>query len=166
MSITKAVKLHLILTVSSLLILGSLLFAEAAQAETLISPVTVHETVHDPVSLLKTSSLGPGTKIKETPAMKSWKAIFCAMTSTLVILVTVSAATAQSNAQSQAQPPVSRESSLVCGPRDAAVAELVGDLGEQIIGRGLSHNGQAMLEVFKSETGSWTVIVTDVNGVS
>ena len=90
--------------------------------------------------------------------MKSWKAIFCAMTAALVILLTVSAV--------WAQPPISEDRQLICGPRDAAVAELVGDFGEQVIGRGLSHNGQAMLEVFKSETGSWTVIVTDINGVS
>ena len=65
-----------------------------------------------------------------------------------------------------AQPPLTEESPLMCGPRDAAVAELVGNFGEHAIGRGLSENGQAMLEVFKSESGSWTIIVTDAKGVS
>ena len=52
------------------------------------------------------------------------------------------------------QPIHAEDTALICGPRDAAVAELVGDFGEQVVGRGLSKNGQAMLEVFKGETGS------------
>jgi len=63
-------------------------------------------------------------------------------------------------------PSYADDSQLNCGPRDVAVAELAGDLGEQVIGRGLSLNGKAMLEVFKGESGSWTVIVTDTNGIS
>ena len=98
--------------------------------------------------------------------MKSWKAIFCTLTSALVILLTVSVASVQAQAQSPAQGPVEEQSPLICGPRDAAIAELVGDFGEQVIGRGLSNNGQAKLEVFKSETGTWTIIVTDTKGVS
>ena len=99
--------------------------------------------------------------------MKSWKAAVYALASALasalmilllVILFTVSVA--------WAQPPASEQNQLVCGPRDSAVAELVGEFDERVIGRGLTQNGQAMIELFRSEAGSWTVIVTDANGVS
>ena len=45
MSITKAIKFHLILAVTSLMILGGLLFATSAQAESSSAPVTLHKTV-------------------------------------------------------------------------------------------------------------------------
>ena len=98
--------------------------------------------------------------------MKLWTVALSALTSisvsALVILMLVSATWAQSSDRA----PGAQVTQHVCGPRDAAVAELVGDFEERVIGRGLSENGQAMLEVFKSESGSWTVIVTDTYGVS
>ena len=80
----------------------------------------------------------------------------------LVLLMLIPVAWAQSSDLL----PLTKESPLVCGPREAAVGELVGIFGERAIGRGLSENGQTMLELFKSESGSWTVIVTDTQGVS
>lgn len=104
-----------------------------------------------------------GDQEKETQTMKTLKAILSAPSLSLValalaILVLVS--------MTWVQPSHADESQLNCGPRDVAVAELAGDLGERVIGRGLSQNGKAMVEIFKSESGSWTVIVTDTNGVS
>ena len=43
---------------------------------------------------------------------------------------------------------------------------LEGQYGEKVSGRGLAQEGRAMVELFRSETGSWTLIVTDVNGRS
>jgi len=45
MTISKTVKLHLALAVSSILVLGSLLFAAPVQAKTVSTPVTAHKTV-------------------------------------------------------------------------------------------------------------------------
>lgn len=90
--------------------------------------------------------------------MKFLKAILSTVSLALVLFLTVPATWAQSSDNQSNQ--------LICGPRDAAVAELTGDFGEHVIGRGLSQDGQAMLEILKSDSGSWTIIVTDVNGVS
>lgn len=54
----------------------------------------------------------------------------------------------------------------LCVLRDAAVAKLEGQYKEQVVGRGLAKGGRAMVELFVSNTGSWTVVVTDVNGRS
>ena len=37
---------------------------------------------------------------------------------------------------------------------------------EQIVARGLTQEGKAMFELFTSEGGSWTLIVTDTEGKS
>lgn len=54
----------------------------------------------------------------------------------------------------------------LCLPRDAAVARLDGQYAEKVFGRGLVQGGRAMIEVFVSKTGTWTVLITDVNGQS
>ncbi len=90
--------------------------------------------------------------------MKSLTALLSTMASVAAILFLVSTV--------WAEPPAAKDVQQICAPRDAAVAELVGEFEEHVIGRGLSHNGQAMIELFRSETGSWTVMATDVNGVS
>ena len=53
-----------------------------------------------------------------------------------------------------------------CAPREAALAVLVEDYGEQPIGGGIASQGP-MLEVLVNErSGSWTVIVTTPDGRS
>jgi len=53
-----------------------------------------------------------------------------------------------------------------CTPRDKAVAELEKQFEEKVFGRGLSASGKQMIELFVSETGSWTVLASDPNGHS
>ncbi len=40
------------------------------------------------------------------------------------------------------------------------------NLEEQVVGRGLTQEGKAMFELFTSEIGTWTLIVTDTEGNS
>lgn len=54
----------------------------------------------------------------------------------------------------------------VCTMRDVAVAQLEKQFDEQVAGRGLAANGKLMLELFVSETGSWTVLVSEPDGRS
>lgn len=53
-----------------------------------------------------------------------------------------------------------------CTARDEAVVQLEKRFDEQVAGRGLAANGKRMLELFVSETGSWTVLVSDPGGRS
>ena len=53
-----------------------------------------------------------------------------------------------------------------CAPRDRAVMQLEQQFEEIVSGRGLAANGRRMLELFVSETGSWTMLVSDPNGHS
>ncbi len=52
-----------------------------------------------------------------------------------------------------------------CGARDSIVASLEDRYSEVPVSMGLASNG-AMIEVFASETGSFTIIITQPNGVS
>ncbi len=54
----------------------------------------------------------------------------------------------------------------LCGPRDAAIAQLEGKHNERVVGRGIVAGGRQMIEIFQSETGTWTVMVTDTKGNS
>ena len=54
----------------------------------------------------------------------------------------------------------------VCLPHDAAVEKLQGQFDERVSARGLANEGRAMVELFRSDTGSWTLIMTDVRGRS
>lgn len=54
----------------------------------------------------------------------------------------------------------------VCTVRNEAVVLLEERFDEQVAGRGLAGDGQQMLELFVSETGSWTVLVSDTQGRS
>lgn len=65
--------------------------------------------------------------------------------------------------------------SLLAGPaaaqqacllRDTTVTRLEERYGERVLGRGLANAGTAMFELFVSETGSWTVVVSDPKGRS
>ena len=70
-----------------------------------------------------------------------------------LILVTASVANAASGG-------------AVCGPRDHTLRQLEGKFKEQVFGRGLGPRGTAMLELFVSKSGSWTVLVSDPKGRS
>ncbi len=54
----------------------------------------------------------------------------------------------------------------VCAPHEKAALQLEEKFDEQVIGRGLTPNGKAMFELFVSESGSWTVIVSEPSGRS
>ncbi|MFQ5984520.1 MAG: hypothetical protein ACE5LL_03270 [Alphaproteobacteria bacterium] len=54
----------------------------------------------------------------------------------------------------------------LCLLRGDAVGQLENKFKEQVVGRGLAQGGRAMVELFVGETGTWTVVVTDVNGQS
>ena len=51
-------------------------------------------------------------------------------------------------------------------PHDTAVQQLTQHHGERVMGRGLTSSGRAMLELFATDSGSWTLVTTDVNGNS
>lgn len=54
----------------------------------------------------------------------------------------------------------------ICGPRDHALGQLEKRHSEKVFGRGLTPNGKAMLELFVSKSGSWTVLMSHPNGRS
>ena len=53
-----------------------------------------------------------------------------------------------------------------CVIRADAVEQLGKQYGEKVAARGLTQNGKAMFELFVSESGSWTVLVSDPAGRS
>ncbi len=58
------------------------------------------------------------------------------------------------------------EAQMICGQRDAIVAQLERKYGETRRSVGLQQ-GRAVVEVYASEkTGSWTILVTDTAGKS
>lgn len=54
----------------------------------------------------------------------------------------------------------------ICAPRDATLSQLKEKFEEKVSGRGLAVNGTRMIELFVSEKGSWTLLVSDPNGHS
>ena len=73
----------------------------------------------------------------------------------LAALVTLGVAGSGPSASAQAQ----------CGPRQEVVKSLGEKFKEAPIGRGLTQPGQ-VLEIFASQSGSWTMLVTTPNGTS
>ena len=53
-----------------------------------------------------------------------------------------------------------------CLPREEVIASLQQDYGETAKGLGLSNRGPWVMELFVSDTGSWTILVTRSNGLS
>ncbi len=53
-----------------------------------------------------------------------------------------------------------------CLPHEEAIARLQRDYGETAKGLGLSNRGPSVMELFVSDTGSWTILVTRTNGLS
>lgn len=54
----------------------------------------------------------------------------------------------------------------VCTTHEAATKQLGDRYGETVVGRGLSKTGTRMVEVFVSEKGTWTVVISEPNGRS
>lgn len=54
----------------------------------------------------------------------------------------------------------------VCLVRDDVIKQLDKQFREAVTGRGLTQTGEAMVELFASKEGSWTLVVTDVAGRS
>ncbi len=52
----------------------------------------------------------------------------------------------------------------VCILRDAAFQHLDQQYGEHPVGRGLAQAGKTMVELLTSDSGSWTSVITNVNG--
>lgn len=56
---------------------------------------------------------------------------------------------------------------VYCAPRDKVASELKDQYGETLQSRGLSANGQSVVETWaNTETGTWTVTMTDVSGTA
>ncbi len=53
-----------------------------------------------------------------------------------------------------------------CVTHEAAAKQLGKQFNEMVVGRGLANSGKAMFELFVSEKGSWTVVVSEPNGRS
>jgi len=53
-----------------------------------------------------------------------------------------------------------------CLPHGDIVKQLQDKYGEQVIGLGLAGEGRQVIEVLVSEAGTWTVLVTQTNGLS
>jgi len=53
-----------------------------------------------------------------------------------------------------------------CAPRELALAQLEKRFDEHVVGRGIAPSGKVMFELFVSEAGSWTMLVSDPEGRS
>ena len=53
-----------------------------------------------------------------------------------------------------------------CAPHKKTSHQLEELFDEQVVGRGLAPGGKAMFKLFVSESGSWTVVVSDTRGQS
>jgi hypothetical protein len=60
---------------------------------------------------------------------------------------------------------ISASAQSQCGPRQELVKNLGEKYKESPVGRGLTQPGQ-VLELFASQSGSWTMVVTTPNGTS
>ncbi len=54
----------------------------------------------------------------------------------------------------------------ICLLHETAAKQLAEQHQETVVGRGLATNGKALFELFASEEGGWTLVVTDVEGRS
>ncbi|MEQ9642089.1 MAG: hypothetical protein RIM84_18845 [Alphaproteobacteria bacterium] len=54
----------------------------------------------------------------------------------------------------------------VCAPTAEIAQQLENKFEEQAVGRGLTPGGDAMFELFVSNSGSWTVLISDPSGRS
>ena len=58
----------------------------------------------------------------------------------------------------------SAEAQMKCELRDKALTQLETQYDERVVGRGLTTDHRAMVELLTSEDGSWSVVVTDTRG--
>ncbi len=58
------------------------------------------------------------------------------------------------------------QAQAACLPHAEAVARLQQLHGETVTGRGLGEMGGFVLELYVSESGSWTILMTHTNGLS
>lgn len=61
--------------------------------------------------------------------------------------------------------PAAHAQAAACGPRDAIVEALDGKYAERRLGAGLQP-GRGVIEVYASESGTWTLLLTLPNGAS
>ena len=61
--------------------------------------------------------------------------------------------------------PSAAQAQMLCGPRSVVVANLEKGYSERPISMGLASNG-AIIEVFVSEKGTFTIVMTRPNGLS
>ena len=54
----------------------------------------------------------------------------------------------------------------ICVVHGDTVAQLEKQYGERVTGRGLAEDGQTLVQLLKSDEGTWTVVMTDVHGQS
>lgn len=59
---------------------------------------------------------------------------------------------------------VPAQAQTACGPRDGLMKMLAGKYQEQRRGMGLLADGAGMVEVFRSASGSWTIVISHVRG--
>lgn len=53
-----------------------------------------------------------------------------------------------------------------CIPHEQAIQRLAQQYGEHQVGIGLGASGRTVVELFVSESGTWTVLITQTNGIS
>ena len=53
-----------------------------------------------------------------------------------------------------------------CAPRDRVLIQLEKQFEEKVFGRGLATNGKLMIELLVGESGSWTMLASNPNGLS
>ena len=54
----------------------------------------------------------------------------------------------------------------LCLPHEAAIAELDKGYQEQSVGLGLGNTGEAVYELFVAQSGTWTILITQPDGIS
>ena len=60
----------------------------------------------------------------------------------------------------------SAEASAKCGDRTKLIEKLADKHKEVPVGQGLSQNNKAAFEIYASEKGTWTVVITMTNGLA
>ena len=93
---------------------------------------------------------GTAVRMKEIVVMSILKKLAVAMVPVVAMSLWTGSASAQQN----------------CTTRDNAVSQLAKQYKEQVVSRGLIKGGKTMVELFVSDTGSWTMVVTNTDGTS
>ncbi len=94
-----------------------------------------------------------GRDAKQSPRQTAIR-VFAGIAIAVTALTTVMLASRPADAQQ------------VCLLHEAAQKQLSERFNEDVAGRGLATNGKSMVELYTSEDGSWTLVVTDLEGRS